>query len=133
MNNRRDFVATSIAAGALLNGLLPTQALAAASAQPQSAVFPALSVFHAMQGQDLELHAAGRSHAVLQLVAVDDRSCCQRFEQFTLVLRGDAVQPVGAGIYRMAHARSGRFLMHIEPSGSDATGALYRAEITRLS
>jgi hypothetical protein len=133
MSNRRQFVATTLGASALLSGLASTQAWAAQPAPPGAGSVPGLAMFQTLQGQSLEIRGPRRVRAMLQLVTVRDRACCQRLEQFTLVLRGDRDMPLASGIYRLAHQASGRFQLQLEPSGGDDRGAFYRADITRFT
>jgi hypothetical protein len=81
----------------------------------------------------LEVHASGRYQAELRLAAVHDRSCCARWEQFSLELRGGSEQPLPGGIYRLGHKTSGRFQLRLDLSGADAQGPIYRADLTRVA
>ena len=131
MSNRRQFVATTLGAGALLGGMAP--AFATQATRVADGGFPSKTQFESLQGQALEVHAAGRARATLDLVAVSDHACCQRIEQFSLLLRGSPEDLLSSDIYGFALPDSGRFQLRLEPSGEDARGALYRADITRFS
>jgi hypothetical protein len=114
MSNRRDFVVTTLATGAVLNGLVTLPAAAAAPGSFGS--IPSKAVFDTLTGQMLEVHASGRYQAELRLAAVHDRSCCARWEQFSLELRGGSEQPLPGGIYRLGHKTS---YCHSPRRGSD--------------
>ncbi|MDE2369612.1 MAG: hypothetical protein KGN16_11625, partial [Burkholderiales bacterium] len=92
---------------------------------------PSLAAFQALQGQVFALHRGGAGRSEVELVAVRSASRQQpRAEQFTLVMRSR--QPLAGGSYRVEHPSLGRVPMHLQASGSDAQGALLRAEFSLL-
>ena len=129
MSNRREFVAA--ATGMTLAGLgtLPIQASAC---ERRIGGSPAKASFQALQGEDFELELAAGRRATVRLLAVHDRSGSQPIEQFTLVLQGPAERAIDSGLYRLRHAKSGRFEMRLESNGQDARGRLYRADFSLL-
>jgi len=133
MSNRRQFF-TAAAAGGVVLASSGASALAVAPPNTLSRRVggsPTQATFTSLQGQSFTLrNDASPQH--LELVAVQPRATQQAMEQFSLVLRGSAAQALQAGTYRVEHPQSGRFDMHMAPAGSDALGALYRAEFSLL-
>ena len=129
MSSRREFVAT--AAGMTLAGLGMLPVPATANARRLGGC-PAMAVFEALQGEDFQIDLSGGERTSMRLLAVRDRSLGQPVEQFSLVLRGRADRAVDGGLYRMQHAKSGRFHLRLDPSGRDAQGQLYRADFSLL-
>ncbi len=132
MTHRRAFVATAACGGALLSGFTALPALACESVARRVGGSPIQAVFDGLVGERFQLDLGGGQRASLQLQAVRGRAAKQPIEQFSLVLRGSAGRPIDSGVYRMAHARSGRFELRLEPSGHDAEGRLYRADFSLL-
>lgn len=127
MSNRREFVTLTASAALLASGV---SAEAAAGARRVGGS-PGLEAFKALQGQVLALHLGGGRRTAVELVAVREAARVQpRTEQFTLVMRSR--QPLAGGSYRVEHPSLGRVPMHLQASGSDAQGALLRAEFSLL-
>ena len=133
MSNRRQFFTVTAASGVVLassgaSALVTRQADLVSRRVGGS---PTQATFASLLGESFKLSSdAAAQH--LELVAVQPRATQQPMEQFSLVLRGPAAQALEAGTYRLEHAQSGSFDMHMAPAGSDAQGAFYRAEFSLL-
>ncbi len=132
MTHRRAFIATAASGGVLLSGLTALPALACDAVKRRVGGSPAQEVFDKLVGERFQLDLGAGERSSLQLQAVRSRAAKQPIEQFSLVLRGSTKRPIDGGVYRMAHARSGRFDLRLEPSGHDAEGPLYRADFSLL-
>lgn len=133
MPTRRQFVMASAAGAA--GALLP--ALSVAAVPPGEAVqcrpggFPAQCVFEALRGESFRIAQGGETLSLAQ-VHGHPLAAQQPLEQFSLVMRGGAGQALEPGVYELRHEKTGRFAMHLAPSGRDASGPLYRADISLL-
>ena len=131
MNTRREFVAA--AGGVMLAGMGATApAFAADTVLRRPGGTPARSVFVALRGQPMLLRSSTRGDFAVTLLRVRGRPTTQIVEQFSLVLRGPAQQPLQAGMYRLAHDAFGSTMLRVDPSGRDAYGLLYRSDFSLL-
>lgn len=125
---RRNFI---LAAGGLIGA--PAVAHAASmAALPPTASGLRMAGFRDLVGQQF-LAFQGKRGTTLDLVAVRPGKAAPHHEQFTLVFSGEPA--LGAGIYEIDNAISGRMPVYLEPAGA-AKGAtensLYRAEFSLL-
>jgi hypothetical protein len=131
MTNRREFVAA--VGGATLAGMVAaTPVWAAAKLLRRAGGSPACSVFFGLLGQNFLLRSSTRGDFAVNLVNVREVPTKQRIEQFTIVLRGPAQLPLTAGLYDLVHESFGSLSLHVDPSGRDAFGLLYRSDFSLL-
>lgn len=100
---------------AALGSLAPTAVLASAGGLPER------ELFEALVGEVFELPDGGR----LRLLHISDGPQAARLTQFSLVLEGGAGE---GGLFELRHPRTGRFALHLEPSGVDGQARL-RADL----
>lgn len=122
---RRNFI---LAAGGLIGAPAVVQA-AALAALPPTVSGMRMARFRELVGQQF-LAFQGKRGTTLDLVAVRPDKAAPHHEQFTLVFSGEPA--LGAGIYEIDNAVSGRIQVYLEPAGKDAENSLYRAEFSLL-
>lgn len=132
MNTRRHFVMASTA-GALwpaVSGaaLTAPEGTGAAALPRRLGGLPAQAAFESLQGASFRMRAGG----TLTLDRVTARASRQPIEQFTIVLRGSPSQQLDEGLYELHHPATGRFALHLMPSGRQGAARLYRADLSLL-
>ncbi len=68
----------------------------------------------------------------LTLTSLDNRRLSSETDQFSARFRGSTSSPLESGVYSFEHASSGQFRLLIEPIGTSAKGADYRADFNLL-
>lgn len=90
--------------------------------------FPAQAAFERLEGATFGVEGGGG----LALEQLHVRASHQSIEQFTLVLKGSAAQPLQDGLYELRHPETGRFALHLAACGQQRGSPLYRADISLL-
>lgn len=125
MIDRRGFMKSSTL-GLLVAGLSPVLLMSGRSAASVSGLTAA--EFSAQQGSWFQLREGGTHH--VQLIAVDAVPADSELEQFRLVFRGPANDPVPDGVYDALSESGDSYHLFVQPSGSDAVGNLYISSVS---
>ena len=132
MSNRRQFFTVASAGVALASLGAPALAAMRPGLDRRRGGSLTLAEFERLQGQDFAVQFADGGSGSMRLNAVKSRVCAQPIEQFSLVLRGEAARAGQGGYCTLEHAQAGRLEVQLMRSGSDADGALYRADFSLL-
>lgn len=129
--NRRDFVGTCVAAGALV-ALGPSPLLAVAGGQAAQATQSfRREHFEAVLHSRFRIRTGPWRGVDVQLAAVEDGPATQGVEQFALLFRGrEAAGGLPPETYGITHSSLGDFDLYLEPS-AEASG--YRATFGLLA
>jgi hypothetical protein len=129
MSTRREFV---IAAAAGVVACQPTVCALAREQEAQRAAagLPHRAAFEALAGQAFGITTATGRRTRLSLAAVHGRDLDPGHEQFSLVFRAPPGPALAAGRYSLDHARTGRFVLWLEPSGQRDDARRYRADLS---
>ncbi|MGG1518139.1 hypothetical protein ABE504_22165 [Paenibacillus oryzisoli] len=81
----------------------------------------------ALHGSDFQLADLHGVPLTLKLTEVQDKGSNDRFEQFTLLLKGPLNVPLSQGIYRLEHEVAGVVDWMLVPIARDVEGYTYEA------
>lgn len=126
---RRQFV---LASGGLLGCAGLSHARAAAGLAGARAAGPfSGATFAALAQQSFNVYDGPRG-VTMQLLAVSDKHANAQLDQFSLTFAAAAGSTLKSGVYQLEHQLIGQHAVYLEACGSDARGALYRADFSLL-